>query len=283
MSSVRLRDFVKARPMLALSALAIGMASIGATAWAMRVAPMVSELTTTGLGSVARIEVGNVGTSPMPFETMIMRMELDADENMVETPGDENFLIFPPQGLLPVGGRQIVRVQWVGAPTLDASEAYYLWVKQLPVNTNITRGEEQLGSASVQVLYTMKALVVVSPEGAQPNVSVNSVEPITMTAQAPIEIEGEEPSTSPDAVAMPGVRVTVSNNGKRYALMSGATWTLTGTDVNGQPFVYQYSGEEISQYVGVGFLPPVNGRRRFELPTSVALDASKPLKIEFSR
>lgn len=283
MSSVRLRDFVKARPMLAVSALAIGMAGIGATAWAMRVAPMVSELTTTGVGSAARIEVGNVGTSPMPFETMITRMELDADENMVETPGDENFLVFPPQGLLPVGGRQMVRVQWVGAPILEASEAYYLWVKQLPVNTDITRSDEQLGSASVQVLYTMKALMVVAPEGAQPNVSISSVEPITMTAPAPIEIEGEAPAETPAATTTPGVRVTVTNSGKRYALMSGATWTLTGTDVNAQPFIYQYSGEEISQYVGVGFLPPVNGRRRFELPTSVALDASKPLKLDFSR
>jgi len=37
-----------------------------------------------------------------------------------------------------VGGRQVVRVQWVGEPNLETSQAYYLWVRQLPVATDLT-------------------------------------------------------------------------------------------------------------------------------------------------
>ena len=285
MSSLRMRDYLKPRSVLAVSALLAASASIGATAWAMRVAPMVSELTTTGVGSAARIEVGNVGAAPMPFETTITRMELDEDENLIETPADENFLVFPPQGIVGVGGRQVVRVQWVGAPTLDASEAYYLWVKQLPINTDVEKSPDLLGSASVQVLYTMKALMVVAPEGAEPDVKVAGAEPVTMTMSETPEVEGVEAADDAPAEArtVPGVRVTVENKGRRYALMSGATWTVSGTDVSGQPYVHQFTSEDISQYVGVGFLPPVNGRRRFELPTAVALDASKPINVSFSR
>lgn len=291
MSSVRLRDFLKPRAVVAFSAALMATAGIGATAWSMRVAPMVSELTTVGVGSAARIEVGNVGTSPMPFETSITRMELDEDENLIETPADENFLVFPPQGIVGVGGRQVVRVQWVGAPDLDVSEAYYLWVKQLPISTEVERSSELAGVASVQVLYTMKALMVVAPEGAEPDVGVVSVEPITMTVEREPEIEGvDEVMTegeASDAVAGPqtvnGIRVIVRNTGRRYALMSGATWTVTGTDVSGQPYVHQYTNDQVSQHVGVGFLPPRTGRRRFELPTAVALDGSKPIQVTFSR
>lgn len=96
------------------------------SAWAMRVSPMVSELTTSGAGSAARIEVGNVGSAALPFETRITRMDIDADGNIVETPADEDFLVFPPQGVVPVSGRQVVRVQWIGDPAIDVSRAYYL-------------------------------------------------------------------------------------------------------------------------------------------------------------
>ena len=252
-------------------------------AWAMRVSPMVSELTTTGAGSAARIEVGNVGSVALPFETKITRMDVDADGNIVETPADEDFLVFPPQGLVPVGGRQVVRVQWVGEPRIDVSHAYYLWVRQLPVVTDPTKSETG-GAVSVSVLYTMKALIVVAPPGAEPKVELVSFKPAMITPPAP-EVD---PSLTggealPPPPAEPGVEVVVSNTGKRYALMSGATWVLEGTDTTGQPFSRQFTSDEISKTVGVGYLAPAGGRRTFRLPTGTALDPAKPLTLRFAR
>ena len=252
-------------------------------AWAMRVSPMVSELTTTGAGSAARIEVGNVGSAALPFETLITRMDIDADGNIVETPADEDFLVFPPQGLVPVGGRQVVRVQWVGEPTIESSSAYYLWVKQLPVQTEPTTPDSG-GSLSVQVLYTMKALIVVAPPGAQPKVEVVSAVPAMVTPPAP-EVDpslsgGEAP---PPPQAEPGVEIVVTNTGKRYALMSGATWIMEATDKAGQPFRREFTGDEISQLVGVGYLAPLGGKRTFKVPTGVELDPAKPVSVRFAR
>lgn len=261
-------------------ALGIGMASIGAVAWAMRVSPMVAELSTSGAGSTARIEVGNIGNAPLPFETLLTRMELDADGNVVETPADEDFLVFPPQGIVAVGGRQVVRVQWIGSPDLPASQAYYLWVKQLPVATT-PEPNDTGGSASVQVLYTMKALIVVAPNGAQPDVRLVEAKPVKLSDEeiAAINSRAEEGAASPTH----GIRVTVSNQGRRYALMSGANWVIEGTDTSGQVFAHQFSGDEISASVGVGYLPPLNGRRTFTLPTPVELDGSKPVNVRFTR
>ena len=262
--------------------LAAGLLVMSA-AWAMRVSPMVSELTTTGAGSAARIEVGNIGSAALPFETLITRMEVDADGNIVETPADEAFLVFPPQGVVPVGGRQVVRVQWIGEPTIEASQAYYLWVKQLPVATDPTVPESG-GALSVQVLYPMKALIVVAPPGAEPKVEVVSVTPAMVTPPAPEvdpSLNGGE--ALPPPPAEPGVEIVVSNTGKRYALMSGATWIVEGTDKAGQAFRREYNSNDIAQTVGVGYLAPLGGKRTFKLPTGVELDPAKPVSVRFAR
>ena len=265
-----------------IGALAAGLLVMSA-AWAMRVSPMVSELTTTGAGSAARIEVGNVGGAALPFETMITRMEIDANGDIVETPADEDFLVFPPQGLVPVGGRQVVRVQWIGEPTIESSHAYYLWVKQLPVATDPTVPESG-GALSVQVLYTMKALIVVAPPGAQPKIEIVSATPAMVTPPTPDvdpSLSGSEAPAAP--VAEPGVEIVVTNSGKRYALMSGATWIVEGTDKAGQAFRREYSSDDISQTIGVGYLAPLGGKRTFKLPTGVELDPAKPVSVRFAR
>lgn len=265
-----------------IGGLAAGLLVMSA-AWAMRVSPMVSELTTTGAGSAARIEVGNIGSAALPFETLITRMEIDADGNIVETPADEDFLVFPPQGLVPVGGRQVVRVQWIGEPTIDSSHAYYLWVKQLPVATDPTVPASG-GALSVQVLYTMKALIVVAPPGAQPKIEVVSVTPAMVAPPTPDvdpSLSGGEAPPAP--AAEPGIEIVVTNTGKRYALMSGATWIVEGTDKTGQAFRREYNSNDISQTVGVGYLAPLGGKRTFKLPTGVELDPAKPVSVRFAR
>src|SRR3546814_8911481 len=75
----------------------------------------------------------NINPGNLAFETRVFRMEIDKDGNIVETPADQDFLVFPPQGVLPAGGRQVVRLQWVGGAELATSQAYYVSVEQLPV------------------------------------------------------------------------------------------------------------------------------------------------------
>lgn len=266
-----------------VSAFAAGM-SILSSAWAMRVAPMVSELSTTGAGSTARVEVGNIGSAALPFETRITRITFDEKGELVETPADEQFLVFPPQGVVPVGGRQVVRVQWVGEPQLADSHAYYLWVRQLPVATEPVQSESG-GAVSVSVLYTMKALIVVAPDGAEPNVQVVSAIPALVTPPTPeidpALLQGKAPPPPPPA--QPGVEVTVTNSGHRYALMSGATWVIEGTKASGGPFSMTMTGQQVSETVGIGYLAPSGGRRTFKIPTGEALDPKKPVTVRFAR
>ncbi|MDQ8027344.1 MAG: hypothetical protein REJ23_01350 [Brevundimonas sp.] len=271
------------RPIVAMLAVIAGLMVMTAAASAMRVAPMVSELTTTGAGSTARIEVGNIGSAALPFETRITRIDFDENGELIETPADEEFLVFPPQGVVPVGGRQVVRVQWVGDAEIDVSRAYYLWVRQLPVATTAEPPQDS-GAVSVSVLYTMKSLIVVAPPGAQANVEVLSATPMMVTPPTPeIDPSLTQGVAPPAPVAEPGLEIVVANTGKRYALMSGATWNIAGTDTAGQPFALVMTGQQVAETVGVGYLAPAGGRRTFRIPTGASLDPSQPVSVRFTR
>src|SRR5690606_41877658 len=101
---------------------------------------------------------------------------IHAGEGLPKPPADDDFLIFPPQGVLPAGGRQVVRLQWLGPAEPDTSQSYYVSVEQLPVKLDPV-ANEQIG-AQVQILYNMRALVVVAPPGAKPDVSATKVEQV---------------------------------------------------------------------------------------------------------
>jgi fimbrial chaperone protein len=255
---------------------------------AMRVSPMVSEITTRGAGSSTRIEVQNIGAAALPYETRITRIDFDAEGKLIETAADEDFLVFPPQGVVPVGGRQVVRVQWVGDPDLDVSRAYYVGVRQLPVEVE----ERPDGSAGmqVQVVYHMKSLVTVAPPGVEADVSVVSVRPTQVSAEAPAPqidpaLTGGQPVAvePPAEVLAPGIEVKVRNTGRRYALMSGAVWVVEGVSETGERTEIRLDPAVVNVAVGVGYLAPVNGERTFRVPTGVAFAADQPVRVRFTR
>src|SRR5690554_3941007 len=170
-----LRRRARASALLFVAALALTVPALNSPALAMRVSPMVVEMESRGSNATARVEVQNINPGNLAFETRVFRMDVDAEGEITETPADEQFLIFPPQGVLPAGGRQVIRLQWLGAAEPDTSQAYYVSVEQLPVPFE-PKTADAVG-AQVQILYNMRALVVVAPPGAQPDVKATLVEP----------------------------------------------------------------------------------------------------------
>lgn len=254
-----------------------GIATLGALALvvgltpasAMRVSPMVVEMESQAGAAVARIEVQNINQGSLAFETRIYRMTLDDDGNIVEEPADEDFLVFPPQGVLSPGARQVVRLQWAGAPDIAASQAYYVSVNQLPIA--FAPADADNVAAQVQVVYNMRALVVVAPPGATPNVSAMSVGPVTYTPESP-------PGSTEVAQSVRGLEVTLANTGRRHAMMSGYNWRFEGTDTEGQPMRVDVTTEELNRAVGTGYVPAL-GERTFRLPVLGFSD--QPIRLTF--
>ena len=242
-----------------------------APALAMRVSPMVVEMESRGSDAVARIEVQNINAGKLAFQTRVFRMTLDADGKIVETPADDKFLIFPPQGALPPHGRQVIRIQWVGDPEIPTSEAYYVSVEQLPVA--FEPGTEDAASAQVQVLYNMRALVVVAPPGAKPDVKAADVHQAEYQPPAP-------PGSTELPPMQDGVQVTLRNEGRRHAMMANFAWHLEGTDRDGKFLRVDVSPEELTRVVGTGYVP-AQGERTFNLP--VPGFGPGPIKLTFAQ
>lgn len=250
---------------------------------------MVSEISTVGAGAAARIEVQNLASGPMPYETRVTRISFNPDGSMTETPADEDFLVFPPQGIAAPGGRQIIRAQWIGDPTTAASRAYYMEVRQLPVD--FEAGSTEAPAASVQVVYHMKTLIIVTPPSSESSVEVVSVvaaeieRPVIPKAtQTSIEaLTGTPAISAPSAepVSIPGVTVRLRNSGLRHAVMSGVSWILEGVDADGQPLTVTLTAGEVSAAIGVGYLPPEGGERVLTVPVEKAFGPG-PIALRFA-
>ena len=238
---------------------------------AMRVAPMVAEMEVRGGSSVVRREVQNINPGRLAFETRIYRVEIDENGAATETPADDDFLVFPPQGILPPGGRQVVRIQWVGDLEIPTSQAYYVSIEQLPVAFEPVEGDEL--AAKVQVLYNLRALVVVSPPGASPDVAAENVVSATYEVPPPAGSDAEPQEVS-------GLKITLKNDGRRHALMSAFSWKLVGTDPEGNFLRVDLSPQELAQVVGTGYVPAL-GKRTFNLPVSGFGD--EPIELTFKR
>lgn len=238
---------------------------------AMRVSPMVVEMEASGSGAVARVEVQNINAGRLAFETRVYRMEIDADGAITETAADEDFLIFPPQGTLPPGGRQVVRLQWVGEGEMPTSQAYYVSVEQLPIA--FEAGDETTVAAQVQVLYNLRALVVVSPKGAKPDVAAKMVQPTRFALDVP-------PGSDAPPAMVDGIQIMLANKGRRHAMMSNFGWKLEGKDPQGKFLRVDVSPEELAAAVGTGYVPAL-GERAFNLPISGF--GNTPIKLTFQR
>lgn len=258
----------RARALLAVCA---ALMLLPAPAAAMRVSPMVIEMESRGTDATARVEVQNINPGNLAFETRVFRMEIDADGTISETPADEDFLVFPPQGVLPAGGRQVVRLQWLGAGEPDTSQAYYVSVEQLPVALEPSTVDAV--GAQVQILYNMRALVVVAPPGAEPEVTATTVQQVNY-----------QPPALPGAVEQPamqdGVEITLTNEGRRHAMMSNFSWQLVGKDKEGKWLRVDVTSEELNRAIGTGFVP-AKGERIFRLP--VPGFGPEPIELSFKQ
>ncbi len=248
----------------------LGTLGVGPTAEAMRVTPMVAEVTVTGAGSSARIEVGNEGSEPLPYETHITRVDFNERGEIHETPADSDFLVFPPQGLVGAHSSQTIRVQWLGDPTLKSSRSYYLEIRQIPVALNPQPADSGAPpTVALQIVYRIKALITVAPQGAQSKVSVVSIEPAIFTPRQQVKLgPGVTSKTAvpQPSAPVPGLKVTLKNDGNRHALMGGVNWIFDGVGADGKPFHETISDGEIGTLIGVGYLPPEGGTRVFTVP-----------------
>jgi P pilus assembly chaperone PapD len=220
-----------------LNVLTIVLLSVS-SASAMSVEPMVLDLSTLGKEARQTCKVTNDGTSPLPVEISVSRLELDADGKQTVTPDDTNFLIYPAQAMIAPGASQIFRVQWIGDPELSQSQSYRFSVSQVPVKL-------PEGQSGIQIVMNFGVTVNVAPADGT----------------SEIVVLGVEPTTDKNGKRVAALRV--KNPGNMHAYLQNAEIRLSGGGWSAE-----MKPGHIAQTLGLGMVQP-GKERRFILPIEV--------------
>jgi fimbrial chaperone protein len=209
---------------------------------------MVVEMTPTGRGSVARIEVENTEGRDIPMEIRMFRGQISETGELKLEPADERFAAFPPQVVVPANGRQVFRIQFVPHGPLAASEIYYASISQLPVKL------EQEGSR-IQMLMRFNVLVNVVPEGTSSEPAIESVKWVERDTPLP----PGEPNDAKTA-REEGIEVRIVNRGTRYFAAGRIGWEVNGTDAANAPFHESFTAGTVAEKIGMGVVAPGSAR-----------------------
>ena len=222
----------------ALVVSAFAFASLPAVAQALTVAPMQVEMVSSGSRSRATVTVVNNSDQPMPIEAVVQRMSLDESGKAQTVRSDEEFLIMPPQAMIPPGATQNFRIQWLGEPMLDTSQSFYVYFNQVPVKL-------PQGKAALQVVMSMGVMVNVAPP----------------QGMSDLKVVGTGVVNGKDGKRYPVV--TVQNPGRIHALLPQATLKLSSGG-----WSETLSAGQLSESLGSGLVQP-GKRRRFVLPIAL--------------
>ncbi|MEM1131859.1 MAG: fimbria/pilus periplasmic chaperone [Pseudomonadota bacterium] len=197
---------------------------LGSLAQAMEVQPLRVMLVPAEGRTAGTISVNNTRTDPLPYEISVERRIIAPDGSQTFTSAEDDFVVFPPQGLIEPGGTQAVRFQYLGPIELTETQGYVLRVKEVPV-----RDENFSG---IQFAYSFGAAIYVKPADAEDDIDINSV-------------------------ARDGDVITVgmANSGNDYSLLTAKRLTFV---IDGQRF--NYGREELAQLIPNPLIAPNSER-----------------------
>lgn len=218
------------------------MLGLAQPAEAMSVTPVHVEMGSAGSTARTQITVTNSSDQPMPVETALERLSIDESGGRKTAKAGEEFLVFPPQAIIPPGGTQVFRVQWVGEPMLDQSQSYLLSVSQVPVKL-------PKGPGKLQVVMSFGVVINVAAAQGIPSLKVIGS------------------GTTTDAKGKRRATITVENPGKMHALLPDGRLNLASSG-----WSYTLTPAEMREKIGIGLVQP-GKRRKFVLPVELPASA----------
>lgn len=159
----------------------------------------------------------------LAITTEMVERLVQEDGSERQEPADDLFLVFPPQAVIPAGGTQTLRVQWLGAAPGE-SRSFHLFASEVPVQL------ESAAPSQLQTILRMGASVHVAAAGTE-------AKPVITASSAQAD----------------GVRLTVANEGQRFLYVDSLTLDFGGKRIGGM---------ELAEAAGRTLVPP-GGRRTF--------------------
>lgn len=163
---------------------------------ALQMTPLSLVLKPSGGGTKQSVRVTNESNKPIAVQfSVTTRQQINNKE--VRKPADKDFMIYPPQTIIPARTTQKVRVEWLGAGKIPREQAYRLIAEQVHVSL------EERKQNGISFLMTIENGLYVQPNGSKSNVQVKDV-----------RRHGNQ------------LAVTLTNAGTRHQILRSATLNL---------------------------------------------------------
>lgn len=211
------------RPLLLASLMAVALLAPSGGVRAFDIQPTVSVIDLPHNRSGITLFVRNPRSVDLAITTEIVERFVQEDGSEQQEPADDLFVVFPPQAVIPAGGSQALRVQWLGDPP-KPSRSFHLFASEVPVQL------EDGTPSQLQTVLRMGASVHVASAGTEPG-------PVVTTS-------------SPQAG---GVSLTLANEGERFVYLDSLALDFGGKQV---------TGKALADAAGRTLVPP-GGRRTF--------------------
>jgi fimbrial chaperone protein len=222
--------------------LIVALALSASAAHAMSASPVHIEMSSTGSAGRSQVTVTNDATTALPVEVNVRRMTLDVEGNQtLGNPGDD-FLIFPPQAIIPPGSMQVFRLQWVGEPLITESHSFVVTMSQVPVKLPQNK-------SAVQVVVAFGVVVNVAPP----------------QGHGALRVVGTSIAAGKSGKRHPSIMV--ENATKTHALLPRSTIRLSSGN-----WTRTLESAELDEKIGIGLVQP-GRKRRFILPVDLPLGA----------
>lgn len=256
--------------------------ALAAGGWLATASPAAAQLAVEPLflevhpGQSAAIRARNTSDKQMTLELLITRRHVDREGNQTRTDADNDFILIPPQAVVPPLGAQVFRLQPLPNDA-TTSESYFVTVKQLPVKMDDIPG----GGAQLQIVFAFDVAVHVVPDGADAKPELVSAAPSTMMVDAEkpsaAPADAASPAAAPSSAAtqaaeapkqieVPAVDIVLRNAGTKYLYLQNLDFVAKGIDATGKRVnLPDWDQTAITNAAGVTLLEP-GAEREFKLP-----------------
>jgi fimbrial chaperone protein len=203
-------------------ALAAALLFWPAPADAFQLVPITQNFDPVGRGAnkTFRLENPDSREATVILRVTTRQMDLDGHEKIEDS---DDFIVFPTEAIVPPGGVQIVRVQYVGPTDIKQEVPYRIIAEGTPI-TSVP------GQAS-QILIAMRyaGTIYVTPTGAKPQIVLESAGPAAGSGPRQMEVILRNSGTAHGLLLNPAV--TVSKAGVRRELTGDTVRAIAGENV----------------------------------------------------
>ena len=201
--------------------------------------PISATVEPKGYGVSASFRVENETSNRVAFQVSMVTREMDESGKESTLSASNLFTVFPPQGIIPPGQKQNVRVVWKGSPSPSNELAYRIVAEELPVEL-----EQEKSQSHIKVLVRYQGTVYVRPKNCKPLIQITR---LTRSV-------GENSTNA--------YEFAVSNAGTAHQGLTGTVLSLT----DGQGLKTEIRGEQLKGVEGQNILAHHLRRFRLELP-----------------